>query len=256
MYISLLLTGALSAAAASCDELQFLQVVQDTAVRADWCTNSTPSVVKILNGLDSILTWSFEEDVEEALEEVSGELTAEYQKIVDDAKALDTNETWQDRLKSVGKAILGAGLKLIEIPKAGEAIAALVQSIWPSEVDVYDIFALILGEVKDLIDVQIMFFELQERLGDLLALKRDLKRYARASGTDRGNTLSISLAKAEDIMAHLTSSTNKLQLLPLAIATATIHIEILRERTLHGTEVFGSEDASRGMELQVTSERS
>ena len=97
MYISLLFTGALSTVAASCDELQFLQIARHKPLRADWCTNSTPSVVKILNGLDSILTWSFEEDVEEALEEVTGELTAEYQKIVDDAKALDTTETWQDR---------------------------------------------------------------------------------------------------------------------------------------------------------------
>ena len=45
--------------------------------------------------------------------------------------------------------------------------------------DVYDIWQLIVGEVSEMVDVKILAYELRERYADLLALKREMKRYTR-----------------------------------------------------------------------------
>ena len=45
-------------------------------------------------------------------------------------------------------------------------------------------------EVSDLVDVKILAYELRDRYADLLALKRDMKRYSKSKSTiDRGNFL-------------------------------------------------------------------
>ena len=53
-------------------------------------------------------------------------------------------------------------------------------------------------QVAELVDVKILAFELQERYADLLALKRDMKRYTKSHSTiDRGNFLRYLTAASE-----------------------------------------------------------
>ena len=53
-------------------------------------------------------------------------------------------------------------------------------------------------QVAELVDVKILAFELRERYADLLALKRDMKRYTKSHSTiDRGNFLRYLTAASE-----------------------------------------------------------
>jgi len=194
-------------------------------------------------------TWAIAWDVQSAMKMVSGELQAEYEKIMSDSIELDTSSSWTDRLSSVAQSVVTDAASAI--PYVGTVISQAISLIWPDTDSVYDIWQLIVGEVSELVDVKILAFELRERYADLLALKRDMKRYTKSHSTiDRGNFLSIALAKVEDIIAHLTVSSNKLQLLPLTIVTATIHCVILRERVIDGPSLYGGFDASWALELQ------
>ena len=63
---------------------------------------------------------------------------------------------------------------------------------------------------RTLVNVSILNYELKEREADFVSVRRYLTRYSReATVTEMGDTLSVALAKTEDIMTHLTISTNK-----------------------------------------------
>ncbi|CAE7801818.1 dfa [Symbiodinium sp. CCMP2592] len=136
--------------------------------------------------------------------------------------------------------------------EVGGVLSSVLSLVWPSTDTEYDIWALIIGEVKELVDVAILEKELNERQGDFLGLRRDMTRYTRANtDTEKGNDLTVALAKVEDLIAHLTISTNKYQLLPLTIVAATIHCSILKERITNGKTLYGIQDPSWDYALQA-----
>lgn len=238
---------------ASCYESDLLQMMQRlkgvSGVRDQCSAKDDENLNSMELHLKAMSNWAIAEDVKSAMEMVTGELEAEYEKIVEDHITITVGQSWTDRLVSVAKSVTEdiAG----EIPVVGNVIEKAIDLFWPESEDVYDIWQLIVGEVSDLVDVKILAYELGDRYADLLALKRDMRRYSKSKSTiDRGNFLSIALAKVEDIVAHLTVSSNKLQLLPLTIATATIHCVILRERVIHGPSLYGVFDSSWSLELQ------
>ncbi|CAJ1394019.1 unnamed protein product, partial [Effrenium voratum] len=243
------------------DQLDQLQLMQRwkkrTGFARDNVTTSTTCSAKDAKNVESMETalkamsnWAIAEDVKSAMEMVTGEAEEEYEKILEDTIPVTVgSQSWLDRLESVGKSVVtyAAG----KIPVIGGVVEKAIDLFWPESGDVYDIWQLIVGEVSEMVDVKILAYELRERYADLLALKREMKRYTRSKSTiDRGNFLSIALAKVEDIIAHLTVSGNKLQLLPLTIATATIHCVILRERVNDGPSLYGVDDGSWALELQ------
>jgi len=190
-------------------------------------------------------------DVASVLSYVSGQVESEYAKIADDEIIIGEEDgSWLTRLEKIGEAVVLTAVD--EIPVVGGVLSNLLSLIWPSSDDEYDIWALIIGEVKELVDVAILEFELSEREGDFLGLRRDLTRYTRANtDTEKGNDLTVALAKVEDLIAHLTISTNKYQLLPLTIVAATIHCSILKERITNGKILYGMQDPSWDYALQA-----
>eukprot|EP00439_Symbiodinium_sp_Y106_P018010 s1774_g2.t1 len=145
-------------------------------------------------------------DVASVLSYVSGQVESEYAKIADDEIIIGEEDgSWLTRLEKIGEAVVLTAVD--EIPVVGGVLSNLLSLIWPSSDDEYDIWALIIGEVKELVDVAILEFELSEREGDFLGLRRDLTRYTRANtDTEKGNDLTVALAKVEDLILGIRSN--------------------------------------------------
>eukprot|EP00435_Cladocopium_sp_Y103_P032007 s698_g8.t1 len=212
--------------------------------------------------MDSVFSWDIEENVNEAMDVIDGTLQEEYDQIANSQVTVNS-KTWTDRLKTVGnnlgKEVLKAGAKTLAktlCPECGfvaSLVSGIIDVFWPSswKNSGYDIWELIVGQVQKLVDISLLKQELRDRYADLLAVKRDLKRFCKSKTViDRGNVLSIALAKVEDVMAHLTESANSIQFIPLSVTIATLHCAILRIRIVSGTSLYGSYDPSWEGELQ------
>lgn len=247
------------------DQLGLLQISRPAKKqheKVETCSASDDQKVQYIESeLVGLSNWAIAEDVNEAMELVTGELEAEYEVIESEGLTIGT-KSWTDRLQQVGEnaaelAGKSAAKKvskkfLSTIPFAGGILTTIVDIFWPTSASIYDIWQLIVGQVEKLVDLAILKKELIDRYADLLAIRRDLLRFTNSkSDTDRGNFLSIALAKTEDVMAHLTASESHVQFIPLTIATATIHCTILRLRAIVGPTLYGDLNSSWQMELQA-----
>lgn len=209
--------------------------------------------------------WDIADNVKELMENVTGEQQDKYDDLSANGCTTPDTDSWGDRLMNAGKVLaqgfqanLGSDFAKMAsksvaslIPYAGSIFSSLLELFWPSLDGSYDIWELIVGQVQDLVDESILKAELGSRQADLWAVKRDLMLFTKAStNAERRNFLSIALAKVEDVMAHLTTSSNHQQFIPLSIATATLHCTILRMRVDVGMEVYGSYDPSWKATLQ------
>ncbi|CAE7669441.1 unnamed protein product [Symbiodinium sp. CCMP2592] len=216
--------------------------------------------------------YNIQSDLEEAFSYTTGEVKREYEKVEEDTKDLSgddldddsTKGKWIRRLAKVGECVteitvsefmpmLLAEKHRERNERSGGIIATVLGFLWPDDSSgEADIWSLVLSDVEEIVNVSILNFELHEREADFLSVRSYLARYSRESTiTEKGNDLSIALAKAQDIMNHLTLSTNKYELLPITIVGATLHCVILRERLSHGVRVYGSADPAWLYELQM-----
>ncbi|CAE7946300.1 dfa [Symbiodinium sp. KB8] len=229
--------------------------------------------------------YSIQSDLEEAFSYTTGEVQHEYEYVEADASSTlsgddleddSTKGKWLSRLAKVGECVTEITVaeyvpmlpewmfkkrilkhdpaeKKEKHERYGGIIATVLGFLWPEDSSgEVDIWSLVLNDVEELVNVSILNEELREREADFLSVRSYLTRYSRESTiTEKGNDLSIALAKAQDIMNHLTQSTNKYELLPITIVGATLHCVILRERLVHGVRFYGSADPAWLYELQT-----
>ena len=228
--------------------------------------------------------YNIQSDLAEAFSYTTGEVQSEYEKVEEDALTLSgddleddsTKGKWLSRLAKVGECVTEITVseympmlpewmfkkRILKKDPAGKKekheryggiIATVLGFLWPEDSSgEVDIWSLVLSDVEELVNVSILNLELHEREADFLSVRSYLIRYSRESTiTEKGNDLSIALAKAQDIMNHLTLSTNKYELLPITIVGATLHCVILREWLAHGVRFYGSADPAWLYELQT-----
>ncbi|CAK9032965.1 Patched domain-containing protein 3 (RND-type protein RNDEu-3) [Durusdinium trenchii] len=207
--------------------------------------------------------WDIPGNVKDLMETVTGKQEDEYDSLSQNGCGGATS--WTDRLSNALKVtvqgfvttaasdVAKKATKSVAslIPYAGAVLSAAIELFWPSSDSSYDIWELIVGQVQDLIDETILKKELNSRHADLWAIKRDLTLFTKSStNTEQSNFLSIALAKVEDVMAHLTTSSNHVQYIPLSVAAATLHCIILRLRVDVGMELYGNYDPAWKAALQ------
>ncbi|CAE7502513.1 dfa [Symbiodinium necroappetens] len=229
--------------------------------------------------------YNIQSDLEEAFSYTTGEVQQVYESVEADASSTlsgddleddSTKGKWLSRLAKVGECVTEITVeaympmlpewmfkkrilkhdpaeKKEKHERYGGIIATVLGFLWPEDSSgEVDIWSLVLNDVEELVNVSILNEELHEREADFLSVRSYLTRYSRESTiTEKGNDLSIALAKAQDIMNHLTLSTNKYELLPITIVGATLHCVILRERLVHGVRFYGSADPAWLYELQT-----
>jgi len=229
--------------------------------------------------------YNIQSDLEEAFSYTTGEVQHAYESVEADASSTlsgddleddSTKGKWLSRLAKVGECVTEITVaeympmlpewmfkkrilkhdpaeKKEKHERYGGIISTVLGFLWPEDSSgEVDIWSLVLNDVEELVNVSILNEELHEREADFLSVRSYLTRYSRESTiTEKGNDLSIALAKAQDIMNHLTQSTNKYELLPITIVGATLHCVILRERLAHGVRFYGSVDPAWLYELQT-----
>ncbi|KGR83740.1 insecticidal delta-endotoxin Cry8Ea1 family protein [Lysinibacillus odysseyi] len=123
-----------------------------------------------------------------------------------------------------------------KIPVVGGAIKVLLETIWPTKK--VSIWESLKDQVSRLVDEKILQKELEERKSELDGLKSSMESYLNAKPSEQGVWLGAMLTNANTIFKKLTSSSNRIHLLPLIVIHAHLHLILLRERLLFGQEIF------------------
>ncbi|XP_075062462.1 pesticidal crystal-like protein Cry17Aa [Mixophyes fleayi] len=149
--------------------------------------------------------------------------------------------TWNDRMKDILISITAKIPPIGGIP-VGLIISTLLKAFWPSSEQ--DIWSLIKDQVEGLIDQKILEFELQERNSELHGLHKTMEMYVEAQIREKGSLLSSMIHASNELFFKLTESKNSVQLIPLVVTHSIQHLLILKERLLHGKEMY-DEDNTR-----------
>ncbi|XP_066446205.1 uncharacterized protein [Eleutherodactylus coqui] len=161
--------------------------------------------------------------------------------------------TWNDRMKTIIVSITGAIPPIGGIP-IGKLISSLLSAFWPSSEE--DIWSLIKDQVEGLIDQKILEFELQERNNEIRALQKTMQMYAEAQIKEKGALMSSMIHACNELFYKLTQSTNSAQFIPLVVTHSTQHLLILKERLLHGKEMYDEDNTAvwrTDLENQISS---
>ncbi|XP_063786825.1 uncharacterized protein LOC134935903 [Pseudophryne corroboree] len=143
--------------------------------------------------------------------------------------------TWNDRIKDAMISITGKIPPVEGIP-VGQIISMLLKVFWPSSEP--DIWSLIKDQVEGLVDQKILEFELQERNNEIRALQKTMQMYVEAQIREKGSLMSTMVHASNELFFKLTDSKNSVQLIPLLVTHSTQHLTILKERLLHGKEMY------------------
>ncbi len=140
---------------------------------------------------------------------------------------------WNNRIRDL--IIDGSRLIPYDI---GEGISFMLSLLWPK--GEADIWSQIVKDIEATIDREIVKNVIRERQSELDALVRNIESYSNATRlTEKGNYLSICLAKSVDLFYKITNDEeHDAQLVPLAVSLAGIHISLLRERYEHGDKLY------------------
>lgn len=106
-FAILWLHAASSASSASCYENDLLQMMQRLkgSVRDKCSAKDDENLKSMESQLKAMSNWAIAEDVKSAMEMVTGELEAEYEKIVEDHITITVGQSWTDRLESVAQSV-------------------------------------------------------------------------------------------------------------------------------------------------------
>ncbi|KAG8543762.1 hypothetical protein GDO81_023753 [Engystomops pustulosus] len=148
-------------------------------------------------------------------------------------------DTWNDRMKNILVSITGLIPPIEGIP-VGKIISSLLKAFWPSSQK--DIWSLIKDQVEGLIDQKIVEFELQERQNEIHALQKTMQMYVEAQTREKGSLMSSMIYACNELFFKLTASKNSVQLIPLLVTHSTQHLLILKERLLHGKELYNEDN--------------
>ena len=97
---------ASTASTGSCYESDLMQMMQRLKGVSDQCSAKEDENLNSMESqLKAMSNWAIAEDVKSAMEMVTGELEAEYEKIVEDHITITVGQSWTDRLESVAKSV-------------------------------------------------------------------------------------------------------------------------------------------------------
>ena len=144
--------------------------------------------------------------------------------------------TWNERIKNAVEALEGA------IPYVGFLVVALTELLWPA--DDVDIFDSIKSQVNRVVDAKILGAELDQRREQLDGLKDTMAEYGNAGPHEKGSLLSSMLGEVNVLHRELTESPNAVNLVPLAVVCAHIHLSLLLERLLFGSQLYAEDNSA------------
>ncbi|XP_077340761.1 uncharacterized protein LOC143984478 [Lithobates pipiens] len=160
--------------------------------------------------------------------------------------------SWTDTLKDVLVSILGLIPPIGGIP-VGQIISSLLTIFWPATGT--DVWSLIQEQVEHLVDVKILKYELQERRNELRALQKTMEMYVNAQIKEKGSLMSTMIYASNELFFKLTQSDNSMQFIHMVVTHSLQHLLILKERLLHGKEMYGEDNTAvwrRELEQQIS----
>ncbi|KAM3927280.1 uncharacterized protein RB166_010022 [Leptodactylus fuscus] len=161
--------------------------------------------------------------------------------------------TWNDRMKTTLVGIPTLIPPFISIP-VGIIISLLLKAFWPESEK--DVWSLIKDQAQGLLDESILEFELQERNNEIRGLQRTMQMYVKAGIKEKGALMSLMIHASNELFYKLTNSKNSVQLIPLVVTHSTQHLLILKERLVHGKEMYDEDNAivwRNDLENQISS---
>ncbi|XP_056425997.1 uncharacterized protein LOC130367547 isoform X2 [Hyla sarda] len=161
--------------------------------------------------------------------------------------------TWTSRMKKGLVTITGAIPPVGGVP-IGKIIGFLLNLFWPESQP--DIWSLIKDQVEGLIDEKILEFELQERRNEIRAIQKTMRSYVDARIREKGSWISTLIHACNELFYKLTQSKNSMQFIPLVVTHSTLHLLILKERLLHGKEMYVEDNTEvwrKELEDQISS---
>ncbi|XP_056425027.1 uncharacterized protein LOC130366730 [Hyla sarda] len=142
-------------------------------------------------------------------------------------------------MKKVLVSITGAIPPVGGVP-IGKTLSFILNTFWPDSEP--DIWSLIKDQVEGLIDEKILDYELQERNNEIGAIKRTMEMYVDAQIKEKGSLMSTMIHACNELCIKLTQSKNSVQFIPLVVTHSTLHLLILKERLLHGKEMYDEDN--------------
>jgi hypothetical protein len=148
---------------------------------------------------------------------------------------------------------------LTEIPGVGWLLGALTDVLWPTNGE--DIWGMIKNQVEQLIDEKISELVYEQVQEDLVGLQNVIADYEQALKDSSGDPSYISekynvaLGAFEVSQPHFEAEGYEVLLLPLLAQMANLHLSLLRDGALHGTEWGWTEqdcaDTQANLEKQI-----
>jgi len=144
---------------------------------------------------------------------------------------------YQIDYNNAAKTVIATALG--EVPVVGFALSALVEIFWPQSQE--DIWAEIKDNVEQLVDQKISDLVYQQVQESLTGLHNNLQDYLWALQNSQDNNYisqkyNITLALFNQELPHFQSKGYELLLLPLFTQFANLHLSLLRDGVLYGSE--------------------
>ncbi|XP_078512406.1 uncharacterized protein LOC144772100 [Lissotriton helveticus] len=152
--------------------------------------------------------------------------------------AAKLTDTWNDRMKELVTGLVG--LITVEGLPVGKFVSVLISFFWPSsEVDIWE---LVKDQVEYMIDKKILVAEVKQLQNSLDGLRQTMEQYVNAKPHEKGSLMSAIIAGCNDLHSRLVHSDNAVSLLPLTVTLSYMHLANLKERLMHGKEIYDEDN--------------
>ena len=121
-------------------------------------------------------------------------------------------------------------------PEIGKSVNLLITLFWPDNKP--NVFETIKTQIEELVDAKIFEFELKTLQGEINGIQHDLSSYSASLTHEKGSYLTAILTQCNSLFSRMQISDNRHQLVPVMVTVGLIHLNMLRERSLFGKELF------------------
>ncbi len=129
------------------------------------------------------------------------------------------------------------------VPKAGGAISAIIDKMWPNEDSVANLIEASEGRMKEWVNREFAAYDRKLLAALLEGVRRNLQEYVNATEAtnviQKGTWMDNCIAKFNAMQDLFTNPLDHVAALPLIREFAVAHIEILRDRSEFADEIFG-----------------
>ncbi len=129
------------------------------------------------------------------------------------------------------------------VPKAGGAISAIIEKMWPKQDSIANLIEASEERMKEWVNGEFAAYDRKLLTAQFEGIRRNLQEYINATeGTNlgqKGSWMDSCISRFNDVRDLFTNPLDHVAALPLVREFAFAHIEILRERMEFADEIYG-----------------